>query len=158
MAGELVERLRAENDLAMLFIAHDLAVVRGLADRVGVLFGGQLFEVGAARAVFELPFHPYTHELLMATPGPKSVHAPPRARTWMTPPPRLGCAYAHRCPWKLGPICEQEAPPWRAAAPELKIRCHREIEDLRARAVWRPFAAPKSQTEVANTSATRRPA
>jgi peptide/nickel transport system ATP-binding protein len=146
---KLLERLRAEHDLAMLFIAHDLAVVRALADRVGVLFGGQLFEVGAARAVFEPPFHPYTHELLMAAPGPKPANALPRARS--SPPlrPPLGCAYALRCPWKLGPLCEQEAPPWRAAAPDLEIRCHREIEDLRARAVWRPFAAPKSQAKVA---------
>ena len=145
---KLLERLRAEHDLAMLFIAHDLAVVRALADRVGVLFGGQLFEVGAARAVFELPFHPYTHELLMAAPGPKPANALPRARSSPTLRPHRGCAYAHRCPWKLGPICEQEAPPWRAAAPDLEIRCHREIEDLRARAVWRPCAAQKSPTEV----------
>jgi peptide/nickel transport system ATP-binding protein len=154
----LLERLRAEHDLAMLFIAHDLAVVRALADRVGVLFGGQLFEVGAARAVFELPFHPYTHELLMAAPGPKPAKAQPRARSSPTLRPHRGCAYAHRCPWKLGPICEQEVPPWRAAAPDLEIRCHREIEDLRARAVWRPFAAEQSQTEVANASVMHRPA
>jgi peptide/nickel transport system ATP-binding protein len=155
---KLLERLRAEHDLAMLFIAHDLAVVRGLADRVGVLFGGQLFEVGATRAVFELPFHPYTHELLMAAPGPKPANALPRAINSPTLRTHRGCAYAHRCPWKLGPICEQEVPPWRAAAPDLEIRCHREIEDLRARAVWRPFGGQKSQTEVANGSATRRPA
>ena len=154
----LLERLRAEHDLAMLFIAHDLAVVRALADRVGVLFGGQLFEVGAARAVFELPFHPYTHELLMAAPGPKPAKAQPRARSSATLRPHRGCVYAHRCPWKLGPICEQEVPPWRAAAPDLEIRCHREIEDLRARAVWRPFAAQQSQTEVANASVMHRPA
>jgi peptide/nickel transport system ATP-binding protein len=137
---ELLKRLRTEHQVAMLFIAHDLAVVQALAHRVGVLFGGQLFEVGAARAVFELPFHPYTHELLMATPGPKPARAPPRARSSPTLPARRGCAYAHRCPWKLGPICEREAPPWRAAAPDLAIRCHREIEDLRARAAWRPFS------------------
>ena len=155
---ELLQRLRAEHDVAMLFIAHDLAVVRALAHRVGVLFGGQLFEIGTARAVFELPFHPYTHELLMATPGPKPVHAPPGVRQAPRPRSSRGCAYEHRCPWKLGPICEQEAPPWRTAAPDLEIRCHREIEDLRDRAIWRPFAARTSQTEVANASVTHRPA
>ena len=83
---ELLKRLRAEHEVAMLFISHDLAVVRALAHRVGVLFGGQLFEIGAARAVFELPFHPYTHELLMATPGPKPVH--PRSGVRKAPRPR----------------------------------------------------------------------
>jgi peptide/nickel transport system ATP-binding protein len=154
---ELLKRLRAEHEVAMLFIAHDLAVVRACAHRVGVMFGGQLFEVGAARAVFELPFHPYTHELLMATPGPKPAHALPRARSSPMLRPHRGCAYAHRCPWKLGPICEQEAPPWRAATPDLEIRCHREIDDLHARAIWRPTAAQMGQAEVADAKVTHAP-
>jgi peptide/nickel transport system ATP-binding protein len=154
---DLLKRLRAEHEVALLFIAHDLAVVRTLAHRVGVLFGGQLFEIGAARAVFDLPFHPYTHELLMATPGPKPAHARPPARSTPGPLPHGGCAYAHRCPWKLGPICEQEAPPWRSAAPALAIRCHREIADLRARAIWRPSVAQRSQVEVADASVTGGP-
>jgi peptide/nickel transport system ATP-binding protein len=141
---ELLRRLRAERDLAMLFIAHDLAVVRALADRVGVLFGGQLFELGTAGAVFAPPFHPYTHELLMATPGPKPAAAPrpQRAREVGAARPGDGCAYASRCAWKLGAICEREAPPWRAAGPELAIRCHRGIDDLRERALWRSGPAP----------------
>jgi peptide/nickel transport system ATP-binding protein len=141
---ELLKRLRAEHDVAMLFIAHDLAVVRALANRVGVLFGGQLFELGAANAVFAPPFHPYTHELLMATPGPKPVAAPrpQRAREVATARPAEGCAYAHRCAWKLGPVCEREAPPWRDAGPDLAIRCHRGIDDLLERALWRSGQAP----------------
>jgi peptide/nickel transport system ATP-binding protein len=51
--------------------------------------------------------------------------------------PRGGCAYANRCAWKLGAVCEREAPPWRDAGPELAIRCHRGIDDLRDRALWR---------------------
>ena len=69
--GQPLERLRAEHDLRHVFIAHDLAVVRAIADRVGVLFGGELFEVGAAAAVFAPPFQPCTYEVLVATPGPK---------------------------------------------------------------------------------------
>jgi peptide/nickel transport system ATP-binding protein len=141
---EVLKRLRAEHDVAMLFIAHDLAVVGALANRVGVLFGGQLFELGAANAVFAPPFHPYTHELLMATPGPKPVAAPrpQRAREVATAHPAEGCAYAHRCAWKLGPVCEREAPPWRDAGPDLAIRCHRGIDDLLERALWRSGQAP----------------
>jgi peptide/nickel transport system ATP-binding protein len=138
----LLERLRAEHDLAMLFIAHDLAVVRAIADRVGVLFGGQLFEVGAAAAVFAPPFHPYTHELLMATPGPKpDGKRAKRARDFTTARVPVGCAYAHRCAWKLGAICDREMPPWRDAGPDLAIRCHRDLSDLRARALWRSGGA-----------------
>jgi peptide/nickel transport system ATP-binding protein len=148
---ELLKRLRAEHYVAMLFIAHDLAVVRALAHRVGVLFGGQLFELGAASAVFAPPFHPYTHELLMATPGPKPAAAPrpQRARDVTMARPREGCAYANRCAWKLGEVCEREAPPWRDAGPELAIRCHRGIDDLRDRALWRSGQASPALADPA---------
>ena len=65
----LLQRLRSEHNLSMLFISHDLAVVRSLADRVGVLFRGRLMEVGTVEDIFKPPFHPYTHELLMAVPS-----------------------------------------------------------------------------------------
>ncbi len=147
---KLLERLRAEHDLAMLFIAHDLAVVRAIADRVGVLFGGELFEVGAAAAVFAPPFHPYTHELLLATPGPKPAgKGAKRARVLATARAGAGCAYAHRCAWKLGAICDREAPPWRDAGPDLAIRCHRDLSDLRARALWRSGGAAPALADPA---------
>src|SRR5690606_21447434 len=66
---ELLMRLREEHAVAMLFISHDLAVVRALADRVGVLYRGQLMEIGAAAEIFAPPFHPYTHSLLLAVPS-----------------------------------------------------------------------------------------
>jgi peptide/nickel transport system ATP-binding protein len=147
---KLLERLRAEHDLAMLFIAHDLAVVRAIADRVGVLFGGELFEVGAASAVFAPPFHPYTHELLLATPGPKPAgKRAERARVLAPARASAGCAYANRCAWKLGAICDREAPPWRDAGPDLAIRCHRDLSDLRARALWRSDGASPALTAPA---------
>ena len=65
----LLQRLRREHDLSMLFISHDLAVVRRLADRVGVLFRGRFMEVGEVEDVFAPPFHPYTFELLKAVPS-----------------------------------------------------------------------------------------
>jgi peptide/nickel transport system ATP-binding protein len=140
---ELLKQLRQEHEVAMLFIAHDLAVVRSLADRVGVLFRGTLFEIGAAPAVFAPPFQPYTHELLMAAPGQKDRRAGSGMRRFARlagGAPAKGCAYAPRCAWKLGPICDREAPPWQDAGASLRIRCHRTIEDLRARAVWSPDA------------------
>ena len=134
---DLLRALKRDTRVAMLFISHDLAVVRGLADRVGVLFRGTLFEIGAVEEVFRPPFHPYTHELLMAVP---SAHA--RKRRTMTRRDAeaiagAGCAFAGRCPWQVGKICEEQAPPWRDAGGSLKIRCHLPVADLADRAIWR---------------------
>ncbi|MGH6719414.1 MAG: dipeptide ABC transporter ATP-binding protein [Alphaproteobacteria bacterium] len=137
---DLLRALKRETRVAMLFISHDLAVVRELADRVGVLFRGTLFETGTVGEVFAPPFHPYTHELLMAVP---SAHArrrrvPQRDATAADGP---GCPYAGRCPWQVGPVCETTAPPWQDAGGSLRIRCHLPPDELAARAVWRPDGA-----------------
>ena len=115
---DLLRRLRAEHHVAMLFISHDLAVVRMLADQVGVLFRGQLMEVGRTADIFAPPFHPYTHSLLMAVPGPGKARARgsrlrPRSGSGSD---IVGCAFAGRCPWQAGAICEQQTPPWRNTA------------------------------------------
>ncbi|MGH2745026.1 MAG: ABC transporter ATP-binding protein, partial [Pseudonocardiaceae bacterium] len=68
---DLLRELQRERGLTYLFIAHDLAVVRGLADRVAVLRGGELMEVGRCDEVFAPPYHPYTRLLLDSTPKPK---------------------------------------------------------------------------------------
>jgi peptide/nickel transport system ATP-binding protein len=136
----LLRRLRQEHNLAMLFISHDLAVVRSLADRVGVLFRGFLMEVGTADQVFAPPFHPYTHSLLMAVPGTlaRQQGEAPKRRATSAPHAGSGCAFAGRCPWQAGRICEEQPPPWRATSGGLQIRCHLALEDLDRRAVWRP--------------------
>ena len=71
---ELLQRLKTERGIAMLFISHDLAVVRMLADRVCVLFRGDIMEIGRRDQVFSAPFHPYTHSLLEAVPTPLKPH------------------------------------------------------------------------------------
>ena len=75
---QLLRRLRAEHAISMLFISHDLAVVRSLADTVAVLFRGQLMEIGRNEDVFAPPYHPYTHSLLMAVPTIAAATEPPR--------------------------------------------------------------------------------
>ena len=113
---ELLRRLRRERDIAMLFISHDLAVVRSLADRAGVLFHGHLFELGDIEHIFTPPFHPYTHSLLMAVPGEGRVHRDRGERSdpgGTTASGKPGCPFVDRCPWKMGPACEEQAPPWR---------------------------------------------
>jgi peptide/nickel transport system ATP-binding protein len=73
---DLLTGLRDEKGLSCLFISHDLAVVRGVADRVAVMTGGQIVEVGPADAVFSGPNHPYTQTLLDATLDPGTTELP----------------------------------------------------------------------------------
>jgi peptide/nickel transport system ATP-binding protein len=154
---ELLRRLRRERDVAMLFIAHDLSVVRSLADRVGVLFAGVLMESGPVEAIFRPPFHPYTLSLLDAVPRIETGEAASKRQ-----PTRPGnaceriagaaCAFAGRCPWQLGDICVKEPPPLRRTGDGLAIRCHIPLDDLARRAAGRRAAAPNVPQEA--TSAT----
>jgi peptide/nickel transport system ATP-binding protein len=131
----LLQRLRREHHLSMLFISHDLAVVRTLADRVGVLFRGQLMELGDVEDVFRPPFHPYTYELLMAVPSIHRISSARKSRSaGMKATGKLGCAFAGRCPWQIGSICETDSPPWREASSRHRIRCHISLSELSTRA------------------------
>jgi peptide/nickel transport system ATP-binding protein len=130
----LLQRLRREYDLSMLFISHDLAVVRSLADRVGVLFRGQLLETGDVEDIFRPPFHPYTYELLMAVPTIKRSQRPRSGpRLNRVAAERGGCAFAGRCQWQLGTVCERETPPWREVTSHHRIRCHMPVSELTMR-------------------------
>ncbi|MCU0840001.1 MAG: ABC transporter ATP-binding protein, partial [Rhodospirillales bacterium] len=116
-----------------LLITHDIAVLRGLADRIVVMLGGVIVESGPAEAVLAPPFHPYTERLLAAMPGidgaEASVHAapmpPPSAR-----PRQSGCVFADRCRRRLGTVCETDDPPLRSPAPGHDVRCHIPVERL----------------------------
>jgi peptide/nickel transport system ATP-binding protein len=132
----LLQRLKAEHGIAMLFISHDLAVVRMLADRVAVLFRGEVMEMGPRDQVFAPPFHPYTHSLLEAVPEPLKPRRPGARRKLETSTSGTGCAYAGRCAWQIGAQCEKETPPWRQTADGLAIRCHHSLDELQRRALW----------------------
>ncbi len=142
---ELLRRLRARHQVAMLFISHDLAVVRQLADRVAVLYRGELMEIGAAAAVFAPPYHPYTHSLMLAVPSlDRGAERRMLDRSPARPPsPDRACAFAGRCPWQPGPVCEKEAPPWRKTASGKAIRCHLSLAEL----AERTGGAPPSPAE-----------
>jgi peptide/nickel transport system ATP-binding protein len=130
----LLQRLRREHKLSMLFISHDLAVVRNLADRVGVLFRGRLMELGDVEDIFEPPFHPYTYELLMAVPSMHRVlRHQKRQRPERTAAGTQGCFFAGRCQWQLGRICEEQSPPWQEVTARHHIRCHIPLSELRSR-------------------------
>jgi peptide/nickel transport system ATP-binding protein len=113
----LMVRLQAERDLALVIVSHDLSVVRYIADRVGVMYLGKLVETGPTASVYEAPAHPYTSGLLEAVPvaDPRTARvARERAaiRGELPSPinPPSGCRFRTRCP-RAQQICEAEEPP-----------------------------------------------
>ncbi|RIK38105.1 MAG: ABC transporter ATP-binding protein [Chloroflexi bacterium] len=129
---ELLSNLQRERGVTYLFIAHDLAVVRAIADRVAVLYQGRLCEVGTVTQVYTPPFHPYTETLLAAVPEPipgKRARLLDKDLPIAAPPPR-GCPFQQRCPRRLGSICDEETPPWQLSPTGHAIRCHIPLDGL----------------------------
>ncbi len=110
----LLMDLREEMSLAYLFIAHDLSMVRSFCHRVGVMYLGELVEVGPAEALFAQPAHPYTRALVAAIPrlraGESVRGAPGLAESGSAEAPPVGCRFHPRCPEAME-RCRREAPP-----------------------------------------------
>ena len=123
---QLLNDLKREKNTTYLFVSHDLAVVRALADRVAVLYQGRLCEIGPAAQVYSSPSHPYTEVLLGAVlePVPGSVPVLLADDVVELAPPAMGCAFQRRCPYKVGEKCSNEAPPWQESDSGHMIRCH----------------------------------
>jgi oligopeptide/dipeptide ABC transporter ATP-binding protein len=122
----LLQDLQAEQGLGLVFIAHDLAVVRHISHRIQVMYLGQTVEAGPADAVFQAPWHPYTRGLLDAIPEPQvSTRREPTVLGEMPSPldPPSGCAFHPRCP-RAQARCEGETPALRTLSPERAVRCH----------------------------------
>jgi peptide/nickel transport system ATP-binding protein len=130
----LLTDLQHREDVAYLFISHDLGVVRYLADRIVVLYLGRVMEVGPADRVFGGPQHPYTEALLSAVPTLDDLD---RLRIRLegeipsAADPPTGCPFHTRCPRKIGEICETTEPELREEEPGHGIRCHIPLEELR---------------------------
>ena len=135
---ELLRELQAEQGIAYLFISHDLAVVRALSHRVGVLYLGELCEVGSAEDVYAPPYHPYTHMLLSAVPeidGESTISPAVRSDPGVASErPESACPFTDRCPWKVGPICHEVDPPWQTTGNGHMLRCHIPLDELSRRA------------------------
>lgn len=131
----LLADLQATRGVAYIFISHDLAVVRYLADRIAVMYLAWLMELGSAEDVFTPPHHPYTEALTSAIPRLDFDHPVHRIPLHGTLPslsdPPSGCRFQTRCPRKIGAICENEQPPWRDAGNGHRIRCHIPVDELR---------------------------
>jgi len=123
---ELLAELRAKFELAMLFISHDLAVVSRVADRVAVMYAGNLVELGAKRDIFQAPAHPYTRGLLLAVPDLKTDRSRPLQTIEGTVPPLQamppGCSFEPRCDFRI-PECTLEVPPLVEVSPGHWARC-----------------------------------
>jgi oligopeptide/dipeptide ABC transporter ATP-binding protein len=111
---ELLSQLRAKFGLSMLFISHDLAVVSRVADRVAVMYAGNLVELGARRDIFQAPAHPYTRGLLHAVPDLKTNRSRPLETIEGTVPSLqsflAGCSFEPRCTSRI-PECARSLPP-----------------------------------------------
>jgi len=123
----LLEEMKARYGLTLLFIAHDLAVVKAVSDRVAVMYLGRLCEVGPSEQLFARPAHPYTALLIEAIPVADPDMRPPESVPFGEPPspiaPPSGCRFRTRCPRADG-RCAGEVPELRPIAPGQFVACH----------------------------------
>ncbi len=125
----LIADIRAESNLSIVFISHDLGVVWQIVDRVAVMYRGRIVEMGPVKTVFGEPRHPYTRELLeampLARPGARTAHR-------VLPPDDgagsgTGCAFAARCPL-VTDHCREASPPLADVGPDHASACFRAAE------------------------------
>jgi peptide/nickel transport system ATP-binding protein len=132
----LLEQLREKLSLSYLFVAHDLSVVRHIADRVAVMYLGRIAEIGAVNSVFDAPAHPYTQALLSAIPLPDPRRERERRRIVLEgdlpspADPPSGCRFRTRCPLfatlpaDRAQRCIDEEPPVLSRGTDHGVACH----------------------------------
>ena len=126
----LLENLQEEFDLTYLFIAHDLAVVRHISDRIAVMYLGWIVEVSPAAELYEHPLHPYTISLLSAVPIPDPVVERRRESILLAGDlpspanPPSACRFHTRCPYVQPTRCRDEVPELRTLASGHRVACH----------------------------------
>ncbi|MCB1492827.1 MAG: ABC transporter ATP-binding protein [Rhodobiaceae bacterium] len=151
----LLRRIQAETGTALLFITHDLAILRHIADRVAVMYLGEIMEVRAVAGLDAPPYHPYTEALMSSSPSVDPWSQTRRVRLTGSLPTRsarlAGCPFETRCPRRLGAVCASEPPPRRHPSPDHEILCHIDTGTLAAAApVWRFSLPGDPETETAS--------
>ncbi|MGZ5399882.1 MAG: ABC transporter ATP-binding protein [Nocardioides sp.] len=131
----LLVDLQEEFGLTYLVIAHDLAVVRHVSDRIGVMYLGGLVEESEAGELYDSPLHPYTRALMSAVPVPDPLVEDQREQILLTGDlpspsnPPTGCRFHTRCPWRQETRCDEERPQLRVVeidgvTPSHRVACH----------------------------------
>ncbi|MDZ5662054.1 oligopeptide/dipeptide ABC transporter ATP-binding protein [Nocardioides sp. S-58] len=131
----LLQDLQEELGLTYIVVAHDLAVVRHISDRIGVMYLGGLVEESEAGELYDLPLHPYTRALMSAVPVPDPLVEDRREQILLTGDlpspanPPTGCRFHTRCPWRQETLCDTDRPQLRVvevdgASPEHRVACH----------------------------------
>ena len=126
----LLEDLQDEFGLTYVVIAHDLAVVRHISDRIGVMYLGALVEESDADSLYEQPLHPYTKALLSAIPVPDPVVEDRREQILLSgdlsspADPPSGCRFHTRCPWRQETLCDTDRPELREVGDGHRVACH----------------------------------
>jgi oligopeptide/dipeptide ABC transporter ATP-binding protein len=122
--------LQRDFGIAMLFISHNLALVRHLSHRILVMYAGRLVEIAARDDLFTRPVHPYTRALLAAVAAPIPARPAEQAAALGdagSAPPTTGCPYRDRCAYAVS-VCSSTVPPLEQALPQHWVACHRAAE------------------------------
>ena len=145
----LLEELQDRLGLTYLFISHDLSMVRHIADRVAVMYLGQIVELADRDGLYETPLHPYTQALLSAVPEPDPSVEATRQRIILkgdvpspANPPQ-GCNFCTRCP-KVMDICKRDEPLFQEVEPGRFVACHLFATHTKTAG---KMAAPEAQSE-----------
>ncbi len=123
---DLLKHLQKKLNMAILLITHDLGVITEMADRIGVMYAGQLIEQAGREAFFAAPGHPYTQKLFGSLPDIDKRGSALPAITGSVPDLIQtfdGCRFAERCPQALA-LCRRQVPDWFSVAPGRQVRCH----------------------------------
>ncbi len=132
---ELLMDIQREHRTTLLFISHDLSVVRYLSDRIVVMYLGHILERGTTEQIFAPPYQPYTEALLSAVPiadpevTKREIVLEGNLPSAMNPP--KGCPFCTRCHRRIGDICDNEPPPDQVVADRHVIKCHIPLEELK---------------------------
>ena len=148
----LLVELQTKEQVSYIFISHDLAVVRYISDRIGVMYLAELIEVGSAEDVFNPPHHPYTEALLCSIPKLDFDALEKRIALRGTMPslsdPPSGCRFHTRCHRILGDICEEQEPPFQEAVDGHAYKCHIPPDELLRLQTAPPAEAPAAPSEA----------